>query len=493
MKKYIFKIALITITTLFSFEKIKAQENQFILTSNENKNDHTFDSFHIYSSFDIFGFDNNSFYTYYNTIDETLLFESFSINDLRSTVRTKIELPKIDGKKVKFEQIIYIKNHIYLFTSLYDKKNKIYTFYAYIIKDNGQLNTEGTKIDEISCNDIGDRNYVNISLSNDSNNILILKTFDKIISSDEIKGQISYKVLDENLKIVYSNQIELNRQQRVYKISKLLLDKNNNLFFLISERKYIKELKDMRFNYTINLYSSKDSKLYTTEVNLDEIHMLQADLLINEKDQLICAGTYAIEKKFGEDWMNIKCLKGVYYVVLDKNNLSIISKNKKNIEETLNDSKLYRYNLLNVFTLKNNQLILICEFQNTLLTSFIGSSEKTYETTYGSLIITSFDLNNKNESWVSYVDRFSDKKICKVGNTRHRIFTHDDSFKLLYNCNRQISFDEKGSVTDKFIFEDSQNFNVLFSGSCFQTNNNTIISGTYSDQKGYGYSKIVFK
>jgi peptidoglycan/LPS O-acetylase OafA/YrhL len=32
------------------------------------------------------------------------------------------------------------------------------------------------------------------------------------------------------------------------------------------------------------------------------------------------------------------------------------------------------------------------------LTSFIGSSEKTYETTYGSLIITSFDLNNKNES-----------------------------------------------------------------------------------------------
>jgi hypothetical protein len=492
MKKNILKIALITIITLFSFEKIKAQENQFILTSNENKNDHTFDSFDIYSCFDIFGFDNNSFYTYYNTIDEKLLFESFSISDLKSTVKTKIELPKIDGKKVKFEKIIYIKNHIYLFTSLYDKKMKINTAYANEITINGIINPESIKIEEIL--DSKDRNlgFLSFSLSTDSNSILVFKIHDENIA-DEVRGLISYKILDSNLKTTYSNKIELEKTAIHYDITDVMLDNNQNLYYLQNEPAHNKEVDDYRMKYNVCLFSAKDVKLYKTEINIEENHMLGSKLSFTGSGHLICTGNYATEKMFGGDWMNIKCLKGVFYVELNENNLSIISKNKKNIQETLADSKLYRYNLVNVFTLKSNQLIIICEFQNTLLTSGISSSYNTYDTSYGSLIITSFDLNNKNESWVKYVDRFSDKKICKVGTPRHRIFTHDNSFKLLYNCNRQICFDEKGAVTDKLIFEDSQNFNESFSGSCFQPNNNTIISGTYSKQKRYGYSKIVFK
>lgn len=485
MKKNTLKIALIAIITIFSFEKTKAQENQFILSSSDTKND---------KSFDVFGFDNNSFYTYYNTIDETILFESFSINDLKSTVKTKIELPKIDGKKVKFEQIIYIKNHIYLFTSLYDKKNKINTAYVNEITSNGIINSESIKIDEIL--DSKDRNlgFLSFSLSTDSSSILVFKIHDENIA-DEVRGLISYKILDSKLKTKYNNKIELEKTAIHYNITDVMLDNNQNLYYLQNEPAHNKEVNDYRMKYNVCLYNAKDEKLYKTEINIEENHMLDSKLSFASSGHLICTGNYATEKMFGGDWMRIKCLKGVFYVELNENNLSIISKNKKNIQETLADSKLYRYNLLDVFTLKSNQLIIICEFQNTLLTSGVGSSYNTYETTFGSLIITSFDLNNKNESWVSYFDKDKGKntKQCKEGSERHRVFKNDNSFKLLYNCNRQIYFDEKGSITDKSIFEDSQNFNESFINSCFQTNNNTIISGTISKENGRGYAKIVFK
>jgi hypothetical protein len=335
---------------------------------------------------------------------------------------------------------------------------------------------------------------MDFSLSTDSNSILIFKTHNENFSG-EMRGLISYKVLDCNLKSIYSNKIELPKPLIHYTIADQLIDNNQNLFYLLNEPRHHKELKDYRMKYQVCMYNNKDSKLYECEINMEEDHMLDAKLIISNTGQVICAGNYAIDKMFGGSWTNIKCLKGVYYVIIDKSNLSIISKNKKNIQETLGDNKLYRYNLLNVFTLKNNQLVLICEFQNTILTSGIGSSYNTYENIFGSLIITSFDLNNKNESWVSYFDKDKGKntKQCKEGSDRHRVFKSDNNFKLLYNCNRQICFDEKGTITEKFIFEESQNFNESFVSSCFQTNNNTIISGTVSKQNGRGYAKIVFK
>jgi len=483
MKKNILKIALIATIAIFSFENTKAQDNQFTLSSSDSKNE---------NGFDIFGFDNNTFYTYYNTLDGTILFESFSMKDLKSQIKTKIIIPEIDGKKLNFEKIIYINKHIYLFTSLINKKNETYAAYVNEISTDGQLKSESTKIEEIKNSIYGNKGFIDFSLSTDSNSILIIKTHDEDIGG-ETRGLISYKVLDSNLKSIYNTKIELKEKMTTYYIRDIILDNNQNLYLLEKEREDIKKLKDYRMKYKVFFFNSKDSKLYESEINIEEDHMLEAKLMISSDGQLICTGTFAIDKKFGGNWSNVKCLKGVYYVILDKNNLSIISKNKKNIQETFASDNLYGYNLLNVFTLKNNQLILICEYQNTIVTGGNGNANFTH--TFGPLIITSFDLNNKNESWVSYFDKDKDKntKQCKEGYSRHGVFKSDNSFKLLYNCNRQISFDEKGTITDKFIFEDSQNFNVSLSDSYFQLNNNCLISRTYSSQNGYGYTKIVFK
>jgi len=485
MKKNILKIALITFITFFSIEKIEAQQNEFALSSSDSKEN---------NSFQIFGIDATTFHTFHNGYDGPLLYESYTIKDLKSQIKAKINLPDIDGEKSNFEKIIYINNHIYLFTSLINKKNETYSAYVNEISLEGQLKSESIKIEEIKNNNDDNKGFMDFSLSTDSNSILIFKTHNENIAG-EVRGLISYKILDSNLKSIYSNKIELPKPLIHYIITDQILDNNQNLYYLLNEPRYHKEVKDYRMKYQVCLYNNKDSKLYESEIIMEEDHMLDAKLVVSNTGQLICTGNYATDKMFGGDWKNIKCLKGVYYEILDRNNLSIISKNKKNIQETLADNKLYRYNLLNVFTLKNNQLIIICEFQNTLLTSGINSMGATYETYFGSLIITSFDLNNKNESWVSYFDKDKNKntKQCKAGSDRHRVFKSDNSFKLLYNCNRQICFDEKGTITDKFIFEDSQNFNESFVSSCFQTNNNTIISGTVSKQNGRGYAKIVFK
>jgi len=138
MKKNILKIALIATIAIFSFENTKAQDNQFTLSSSDSKNE---------NGFDIFGFDNNTFYTYYNTLDGTILFESFSMKDLKSQIKTKIIIPEIDGKKLNFEKIIYINKHIYLFTSLINKKNETYAAYVNEISNEVKLKSESTKIE----------------------------------------------------------------------------------------------------------------------------------------------------------------------------------------------------------------------------------------------------------------------------------------------------------------------------------------------------------
>jgi hypothetical protein len=131
MKKNILKLTLITFITFFSIEIIEAQQNEFTLSSSDSKENH---------SFQVFGIDSSSFYTFHKGYDGPLLYESYTIKDLRSQIKTQINLPEINGEKSSFEKIIYINRHIYLFTSLVNKKKETYSAYVNEISIDGQLN-----------------------------------------------------------------------------------------------------------------------------------------------------------------------------------------------------------------------------------------------------------------------------------------------------------------------------------------------------------------
>lgn len=472
---------------LLSTFNLNSQNNSFLLSSSTKK-----EKDNLY----VFGIDNNSFYTYYNTIDETLLYESFSIDNMKSNGRVEIKLPKLDGKKLKFEQIIYIKGRIYLFTTLYDKKNKINTAYANEITINGEIKAESVKIDEILESKDDNFGQFTFSLSNDSSNVLVFKTHNEN-SSGEIQGVISYKILDSDLKPLFSNKIELERPLTHYIIKDIILD-NNNLYYLKNEPKHNKEVNDYRMKYQVCTYNFKESKLYESEIDIKENHMLDASIMLSHTGQLICTGSYATDKMFDGNWMRIRCLKGVFYVAFDKNNLGIISKNKKNIEEALSSDKLYRYFLSSSFFLRNNQLIVICEFRQTLLTSSIGSGSDSYSSSYESPIATSFNLNNKNESWTKLIENNTKNNKWNCGGTMSYIlFKKLDSFSFIYNCNRQIKLDSKGNLNEQYIFTDSQEFKEEFRSShvssYFQTNFENIILSTYSKKNGDRYTKLTIE
>jgi hypothetical protein len=305
----------------------------------------------------------------------------------------ELDFPKIDGKRADFEEVIAISDKFYFFTSLYNNKNETYSAYANEIYLDGKLNPQSIKIDEISNVTNKNKGYFVFKLSLDGTSILAYHAHDVEIGDKKI-GKIVYKTLNKDLVATPSNQIEMPRSFDYCSATKWTLIDNQNLVYLEKNYTKVEGENDLIIKSNICLYNSPEKKLYKTAIMTNEKYILDVKIEMANKEQLLCTGIYGIDKSFGGSWQDIRCLKGAFYYIFDKNNLSENAHNNKDIQATLSDSKLYRFHLTSS-TIDNEKVNVTCQFQQTLLTSGISSDSNTYETVYGRFISTIFDLKDK--------------------------------------------------------------------------------------------------
>ena len=457
-----------TIIMLFLSITLNAQNNTFVTSTDEHLEE-------FYPT--IFGIGKNSFYTISRHYDNEFILESYSINSLKRELKTQIKYPKIDGKIVEFRKLLCFNDHIYLIATNFNKKNRTYTAYLYEIGKDGVINPNYTIIDEMLDSDDDNKYYFGFELSNDSNNLLAYHIHD--VHEAKISGRkIFYKVINKELKIAYSNVIEM---EGIWSINNAILDEKNNLSFLQKKQIPNKIEKDSTI-LSVCSFNSQQNRLYKSEIIINENLLLDINLQLTKNGQLFCSGNYAIDKKFGGDWAGIRCMEGVFYALLDNSDLKIISQNKKNLVEEFSDNRLYSNYLKNSFILNNERIVLICEYQ---LDSY--DTNRGYSYVRGSVITTSFSLKNKSEVWVKKTENK-----CPFQTISYLLFCKENNFKLIYNCNRQIDFYENGTIEDKNIFDDSQGFTESLGDSYFQINNETLILPTNSKKYGYRFTKISF-
>lgn len=351
-----------------------------------------------------FSYANDSIiYIFYGKTEKSITLEARTKREYKQSFKTDIKFPEIDGKKVEFEEAICMNGKIFIFTSLHNKKSKTYTAYVNEISLDGKLNPQCITVDEILNSEKDNKGYFTISLSTDSNNILVFHANDVTIEG-ELRGKIFYKTLDKDLKSTSVNEIEMPTSFDNCSALKRQLIDAHNLFYLEKNYTKVKGEKDRIITYNACLYNAKEKKLYKTAIMQDEKYILDLNIELSKNGELFCSGIYGIDRSFGGSWNGIRCLKGAFYSILNKNNLSVISQNSKNIQETLANDKLYRFHLTNSYIIDNSRVEVICQFQHKLLVSGIGE-DAIYKEEFGQFITTAFNLNNSSDISVNVSER----------------------------------------------------------------------------------------
>ncbi len=175
--------------------------------------------------------------------------------------------------------------------------------------------------------------------------------------------------------------------------------------------------------------------------------------------------------------------------VLSAEKLKVISQSQYNLQDLYHDENFYHYYLTNTFQLDENNLAVLCEFQNTICDN--GNCD--YK--FGDLIVANFEFDKKQNITVRKIaTSLKDEKfICKGGTKSFIPFQNSNTAQLLYNCNKEFVINKDGSVNMKNIFDSSSNADVAFMKYSFQMNKETILILTYSKKTGHRFTKFSFK
>lgn len=435
---------------------------------------------------EVFGMNDQSFFAISSKSENEFYIESLTNKELRRIYKRQVELPKIEGKANAFETILYFNSHIYLFSSHHDKKLKKYTVYINEIKPNGELSLNHTVIDEVAFND---KNYdckYTIRLATDSNRILL---FRETSESNVVKGKVAYKVISKGLRAVFEKEIELAQPLNKTQISNVFMDDEQNIYF--TEKQYYKlegESGDFTKLFVVSYQSEKDT-LCKTEIAINEKRFLDVNLQLNTQGNLICSGNYGIDKNTITNWEENHSLKGLFYSTLEPEHLKVLSQGQYNLQEQMPEDNFYHYYLTNTFQLDENNISVVCEFQNTICDN--GNCD----TKYGSLLLANFDFKEKQNITLRKIETSmkGEKPLCKGGTKSFIPFQKSKSAQLLYNCDKQFEIRKDGTVAIKNIFENSSSSDLAFMKYSFQMNKETILVLTYSKKTGHRFAKFIFK
>ena len=435
---------------------------------------------------EIIGMNDQSFYVISSKSENEFYIENFTNKELRRIYKRQVEMPKIEGKPNIFENILYFNSHIYLFSSQHDKKLKKYTIYINEVKANGELSLNHTVIDEISFTD---KNYFckySFSLSSDSNRIL---AFRESSESESSKGKINYKVISKGLKAVFNKDIELELPLHKTSISNVFIDDEQNLYY--TEKQFLKNESESG-DYTklfVASYKSEKDSLYKSEISINEKRFLDVNLQFNPQGKLICTGNYAVDKNSSTNWEESHTMKGFYYLIFEPENLKNLSQAQYNIQDIFPEEKFYHYYLTNSFQLDENSLVVLSEYQNTICDNGNCDSK------FGPMIKVNFNLKEKQgfaaQKITSLVN--GEKPSCKGGTLSYLSFQHNNTVKLLFNCNKQFEIATNGTVAPKSIFDSSSNADLAFMKYSFRMNKEDMLVLTYSKKTGNRFAKFSFK
>jgi len=156
----------------------------------------------------------------------TLKLDLFDKRNLEEVITKKIPLGK-KSKRRAFHQISLIGEQVYLFTSLYNKKQKQNTLYLQTISPTDL--TTGQLIPISKSFTDGESNTFGINLSPNEQKILIY-SIDDFIKKDPVRLKVT--VFDNNFQLLWDKKYLLPYENENYKITQNVLDNDGNIYLI---------------------------------------------------------------------------------------------------------------------------------------------------------------------------------------------------------------------------------------------------------------------
>lgn len=256
-----------------------------------------------------------------------LIGKKFNVLNLDRELNIKnkldIEIPEVNGKKVKYFWSLKFGENIYFLSRYFDKKTDEYYLFASVLdKKTGNLTKhyEACKVKDDKFS-----NFVNpfsAVRSIDSTKMLIITDYP---TKNKENARYGLKVVNPDFSEVWSKDIEFPEMDKDFSLLDYMVDKNGNIHFVASikmDREEKKE-KGSKSRYYVNIYSyyHAENELKTYEIGGFEDKVIRSiDIDVNANDEIVGTGFYS-ERSL------VNSYKGFLYLRINPESKEVVASN----------------------------------------------------------------------------------------------------------------------------------------------------------------------
>ncbi|MBK7127773.1 MAG: hypothetical protein IPM74_14965 [Crocinitomicaceae bacterium] len=326
---------------------------------------------------------------------------------LNELSKFEIEVPEVNGKKLKYFWSVKLGNSVYFMSRYFDRKADEYTLYA------SQLDpTNGQFKQHFEAVKVVDKKFGSLSnpfaavRSVDSTKVLFITEYP---TSGSENARYGLKVVKDDMSTVWAKDIEFPHQDKDFSVLDYDVDRNGNIHFTAAIRMDWDEKndKDSRGRYYITIYSyfHETGELKQYEIGFTQEIIRSIDLVINEKNELVGTGFYS-EKKLADSY------KGFFFLRINPETKEVVAKTLTPFSQELlaqligerkaeKGKELPAYEIRRTLPLPNGGMAVVAEhyvYQRTESTNSSGQTT-TYETwLFGNVVTMFIDADGKMQT-----------------------------------------------------------------------------------------------
>lgn len=234
----------------------------------------------------------------------------FKSSDMSHISTNLIDLSSFKNKDIDFEEITLIGKKIYVFGSVFDKREKESNLFGIEVMPDGKLANEQVQLFSTKVTKKKEKGafYFKDSPARDRFLIMHVGLFEK-----EEVIQYELKLLDENLDVAMTNIEKVafeDRKDLEFTIADFDVSINDDVFLVINES--YRDRKTKTNNEKFQVHAFKNSNNYQKEVidiKFEDKEVINCEMLANKEGKLHLVGFYSSVRKNGKA---NKDLKGVY-------------------------------------------------------------------------------------------------------------------------------------------------------------------------------------
>jgi len=238
--------------------------------------------------------------------------------------------PQAEGGKFLYNGVLYINGKTYLQATFYNKGQESNYLLFYNINSNGQVDSmrQIDKIADVKKHQGG----FNIVLSHDSTKMLVIHN--EAFQSNE-KERLSLKVLDANLKTLWSKTIELPYLHKEFDLSDYDVDNEGNVVFIGKKSlKGSEKTSKINFDYRMIEYYWKEDNVKEYKFDLGTKRINNIYFTFDTANNVMVAGFYNNKN-------NADRVDGYFYTLIDRKSETVTSKIEHDLEADF--AKKYKF------------------------------------------------------------------------------------------------------------------------------------------------------